>query len=126
MCFSNFLVSQNWMGVLKCLILFERSLSLREFVDYLEMSPAGVRDILRRLKEFNVIKEKREKNKCFYELHLNEVDKAFLKNVINKQSIQHIKQRVPEFSSRVSAAYSWNDESIKLINYARNSASSSS
>jgi predicted transcriptional regulator len=86
------------------------------------MSPAGVRDVLRRLKSVNVITEARIGNKCLYSFEADDLEEAFLRHAISKQSAGELQNRAQTFSARSAIATSWIEETIEMVRNAKRSA----
>ena len=106
----TYLVDQPFMMVLRGLLLSSTPRHLRDLSAQYSISPAGVSDILRRLKNQGVLKELRVKNKKCYLLDLPEDEKACLRELFLISQKTQIEQRAIRFSRGALAKFTWMDQ----------------
>ena len=111
--FGEFLFSQSWVRIIRSLLLSSQGRSHRELVDLTELSPAGVQDVLRRLKEVKVVKQQPQGNRIIYSLVLEDQQIALLDELITYENNFLIKQRAKEYSRRYPETTGWIDETIE-------------
>ena len=111
--FGTFLLTHNWLKVLRAILSAEKGVSIREIIDLTELSPGGAQDVLRRLKEHNLITSTREGKRILYFLALSEKEKELLEALVSYQNESQLRDRAEIFSSRYANAVAWIDESVE-------------
>jgi len=103
------------MKVVGALLNISQPRSLRELVDLTGLSPAGTKDVLRRLQEKDVVIVGRSGNKVLYSLVLGVEERTFLENALQQKTREELQRRAELFSARHKQAIGWIDETIRLL-----------
>ena len=111
----TYLGSQPIFALLRGLALAPSPRHLRELARAYSLSPAGVTDILRRLKSLGVLKEARQGNKRFFSLALTLEEQRFLDGIFKGYEQQLIAERVARFSKEAPERLQWMDEAYQFF-----------
>lgn len=98
---------QGLFRVIRSLSLSDRPRHLRDLATTNHMSPAGVSDILARLKSWGVLNESKSKNKKLYSLVLKENEKRLLKNFFDIYEEQSLRSRAVQISDGAAEKLAW-------------------
>ncbi|MCB0358100.1 MAG: helix-turn-helix transcriptional regulator [Bdellovibrionales bacterium] len=107
---SRFLMQQSWARVLRPLTAHSRS--VRELVDLTGMSPAGVTDVLRRLRESGVVTATPIGKELRYSLALDAEERSRLQAFVADEVDRRLHQRARLLSGRREEVVGWIDETI--------------
>ena len=111
----NYLTSQPVFKIIGGLLLSSRPRHLRELAKEYDISASGVSDILRRLKDCGVLKEKREGNRRYLSLSLSSSERESLERLFNEAENQRLRERAIRFSKNAEKKLEWMDEAYKFM-----------
>jgi DNA-binding MarR family transcriptional regulator len=107
--------SEPIIRVVRGLALSPEPLHVREIATRYNLSPAGVSDILKRLKDLGAIKDQRIGNRRCIFLSLSAVDSDCLDQILRSYEENTIRQRAPRLSKRAADKLKWMDQTFILF-----------
>lgn len=102
------------MRLLRGLIIGDGPRHLRELADTYALSPAGVSDIIRRLRQIGVLKEARVRNKRYFTLNLSSHEHECLKRFFADVDKSVLESRAKRFSRNAAQKLQWMDDAYKF------------
>lgn len=87
---------------------------IRELASQYKLSPAGVSDIIRRLKEAGVLTESRQANRRKLSLKLSKLEHECLSSFFLIQQNIKLKERAARFSKNAAKKLLWMDEAYQF------------
>lgn len=94
----SFLLDQPAFKVIRGLLTSPKPRHLRDLASQYELSPAGVSDIIRRLKEAGVLHEQRKGNRRYFRLVLNEQERAHFESLFSIYELNVVRERASRYS----------------------------
>ena len=104
--------SQPLMQIIRSLYLSPEERHLRDLANQYSLSPGGVSDIVRRLKESGILTEKRIKNRRCFSLALSKDEFRCLEVFFSVYENTLIAERAEEFSRGAADKLQWMDEAF--------------
>lgn len=117
----EFLGSQPLMRVVRGLLLSPQPLHVRDLAARYSLSPSGVVDIARRLKDAGVLKETRRGNKRALSLELTSAERECLKSFFRIAEISLLEERAARFGLNAQDKLRWMDEAYTYFREVRRS-----
>lgn len=111
----TYLGAQPILKLLRGLALAPAPRHLRDLAKSYSLSPAGVSDILRRLKELGVLREERRGNKRFFWLAVTPQERGFLDGIFRAYEQQVILERATRLSKGAAERLQWMDEAYQFF-----------
>ena len=102
------------MQIIRAMLLSPGQRHLRDLANNSSLSPAGVSDILRRLKDAGVLAEKRVGNRRCLQLNLSSDELDCLKQFFLIYENTTLRRRAAKFSQRASEKLKWMDEAYEF------------
>lgn len=102
------------MHLLRILSLSDRPRHLRDLADRCALSPAGVSDILRRLRQIGALKEKRLSNKRYFVLDMPPLELECLKRFFTDVDKSVLQARAKRYSRHAVKKLQWMDDAYKF------------
>ena len=102
------------MKLLRGLMLSSGPMHLRELASDYSLSPAGVSDLLRRLKKLGVIREKKLGNRRGIFLNFSPHEQEGLRNFFAAIEKDFIMQRARRFDRNAMEKFEWMDEAYEF------------
>lgn len=96
--------------VLRSLMVCTKPRHLREIARLSDLSPSGVLDILRRLKDLKVLAQSRSKNRICYQLNIKANENAWLTEFLTNYERALIASRATQFNRIARKRLKWMDE----------------
>ena len=90
-----FLAEQPTFKIIRGLLACGRSRHLRDLASQYHLSPAGVSDIIRRLKSAGALREERKGNRRYFRLHLNAQEQRCFVNLLSLYEFELVRERAP-------------------------------
>jgi DNA-binding IclR family transcriptional regulator len=109
---ASYLGQQPLFKVLRGLRMHKAPIHLRGLAHRYELSPAGVTDILNRLRALGVLQESKRGNRRYFSLTLSADDQQFIDQFIALNEQQLISQRVERLQQRASEKLTWMDDAF--------------
>ena len=110
----KYLGSQPVMKVLRGLLLAPGPRHIRDLASQYSYSPAGVSDILRRLKKVGALKEVRRGNRRCFALNVPPRDLACLKDFFHAFERALLEERAARFSRVAAKRLQWMDQAYEF------------
>lgn len=107
---ATYLGQQPLFKVIRGLRMHKKPIHLRGLAHRYQLSPAGVADILNRLRALGLLKESSRGNRRCFSLRLSPDDQRFIDQFIALNEKQFIEQRVEQFQQRASEKFAWMDD----------------
>jgi hypothetical protein len=107
----KYLTDQPFMTVVRGLMCSSQPRHIRDLATRYRLSPAGVSDIIRRLKILGVLKESAHKNRKCFSLILSDAERRCLKMWLTCYDDLILKQRAIRFSRGAKEKLAWMDQS---------------
>lgn len=114
------------MKVLRGLFFSSEPRHVRELARDYELSPGGVADILRRLRELGLVKDHRVKNRKGYTLHTSDAETHLLEKLFTLYEQELIARRVPDLEKGAHEKLRWMDEAYRFYKSVKQSHAHSS
>ncbi len=105
----DYLANQAFFKVLRGLYLHRGSMHLRGLVRRYTLSPAGVADILQRLRNLGLIHESTVGNKRMVTLNLSSEDRSFIEMFIALHEKRSITRNITLYQHRAAEKLAWMD-----------------
>ena len=109
---ASYLGQQPLLKVLRGLRMHKEPIHLRGLAHRYQLSPAGVTDILNRLRALGLLQETKRGNRRYFSLILSPDDQTFIDQFIALNEKQVISQRVGRLQCRASEKLIWMDEAF--------------
>jgi DNA-binding MarR family transcriptional regulator len=106
----QYLADQPLMTIVRALLHSSDPRHLRDLANQHSISPAGVSDILRRLKQLGVLKEYKRGNRRCVALDISDHERSILTNLFSAYQVAALERRAKTFSRRALKKFIWIDE----------------
>ncbi len=103
----NYLCEQPLMKVLRSFVLVSQPRYIRELAAQHSLSPAGVADIIGRLKKTGVLRQKKEKNRLCYFLDVSVEEMLCLRALFSQDQVYRLEKRACRFRGRAGQRFKW-------------------
>lgn len=101
--------------VLRALLLSFEPPHLRDLATVCNLSPAGISDILRRLKQRGVLRESRQKNKKHYSLIISAEERDCFQHFFELYEKFYVQVRAHDYSKSSLSRLAWMDETYSFF-----------
>ena len=122
--FVNFLFSQSWVRVVAVLVRLNRPCSMREIIDFAEMSPGGVKYLLERLEAAQIINSQKAGNKKLFSISQDSETYSFVLKILAFRSQHQVCLRAAEYCKKSKDVLNWIDKTVKGLKVAKRNISS--
>lgn len=116
---TTYLAQQPFFKVLRGLRMHKEPIHLRGLASRYQLSPAGVTDILQRLRTLGILQESALGNRRYFSLTLMPDDRQFLDQFIALNEKHMISLRVERLQRRAAEKLTWMDEAFVYFRQVR-------
>ena len=106
----SYLAKQPMLLIIRGLMTSQQPRHLRDLATQYKLSPAGVSDILRRLKETGFLKEEKQGNRRCVSLQMTEEERDCLTRLFSVYEMAAVRQRAAKFGKNAATKLKGMDE----------------